>query len=229
MVYQSDCRYLPYSTHFSEFMPIFSQEKAQNYLKAAIFIGYENGRQRLLGAQSITTERAFLKCELWTQWCRVCHVGFRFRRLMPVVLLVPCLLLLLTFFISDVIHINSVKDLVSCIHYWNSLFSNQKQLYLCLLHPSRLPTQTVLFKIPLSQPLESTPWVNPLSQPLESTLFSSTEQTSFMDALFRRTCWHSPTLLRMVNDSHKPMLGLPSFLFSASRRFLSSLLSNIHF
>ena len=62
-------------------MPIFSQEKAQNYLKSAIFIGYENGRQRLLGAQSINTERAFLKCELWTQWCRVRRAGFRFRRL----------------------------------------------------------------------------------------------------------------------------------------------------
>ena len=30
MVYRSDCRYLPYSVHFSGFMPIFSRENGQN-------------------------------------------------------------------------------------------------------------------------------------------------------------------------------------------------------
>ena len=30
VIYRSDCRYLPYSIHFSEFMPFSSQENGQN-------------------------------------------------------------------------------------------------------------------------------------------------------------------------------------------------------
>ena len=56
MVYRSDCRYLPFSIHFSEFPPIVfymrEQTKLENYPKSAIFLCCENG------AQSINTERA---------------------------------------------------------------------------------------------------------------------------------------------------------------------------
>ena len=60
MVYRPDCRYLPYSILFSEFLAIFLHEKTdetRKYAKSAIFVSYENGRRRLLGAQSINTER----------------------------------------------------------------------------------------------------------------------------------------------------------------------------
>ena len=40
--------------------PLFSQK----YSKSAFFIWYENGRQHLLGAQSINTERASLTTEI---------------------------------------------------------------------------------------------------------------------------------------------------------------------
>ena len=63
------CRCLPYSIHFSEFMLIsFSfffffhkkTDKTRKYSKSVIFVWYENSRWRLLGAQSINTERASL-------------------------------------------------------------------------------------------------------------------------------------------------------------------------
>ena len=59
----SICRYLPYSIHFSEFMPMFYTRKRTKHeiLESTIFLRYENGRQRLLGAQSINTENLF-KC-----------------------------------------------------------------------------------------------------------------------------------------------------------------------
>ena len=63
VVYQSDCRYLPYSIHFSELMPFFYEkmDKTRKVQKSAIAVWYENGRQRLLDAQSINTDRASLK------------------------------------------------------------------------------------------------------------------------------------------------------------------------
>ena len=66
MVYRSDCRFLPYSMHFSEFVPIFSRENGQNTknTRSPPFpVWYENGRRWLLGAQSINIERAS-----WTYW-----------------------------------------------------------------------------------------------------------------------------------------------------------------
>ena len=46
VVYRSDCRYLPYSIHSSSgFMPDTTRKS------------YENGRRKLLGLQSINTER----------------------------------------------------------------------------------------------------------------------------------------------------------------------------
>ena len=70
MLYPSDCRYLPYLTHFSEFMPIFYEkmDKTREYSKSTTFVWYENGRRRLLGAQSINSERISLKCKC----CRIC-------------------------------------------------------------------------------------------------------------------------------------------------------------
>ena len=53
VVYRSDCRYLLYPIHFSQFMPIFSRVNRQN-----MKIKYENGRQRLLSAQKVLIERA---------------------------------------------------------------------------------------------------------------------------------------------------------------------------
>ena len=42
-------------------------DKTRKYLKSAIFVWYENGRQRLLGAQSINSERASCwECCLFT-------------------------------------------------------------------------------------------------------------------------------------------------------------------
>ena len=64
MVYRSDCRYLPYSLHFSEFMLIFFTRKRKKHEKTRsvpFFVWYENGRRRLLGAQSINTERTSLR------------------------------------------------------------------------------------------------------------------------------------------------------------------------
>ena len=49
VVYWYDCRYLPYSIHFSEFMPIFFHEKTDKtgkYSKSVIFESYKNGRRR---------------------------------------------------------------------------------------------------------------------------------------------------------------------------------------
>ena len=58
VVYRSCCRYLPYSIHFSEFMPFFfiheKTDKTQEFLKTAIFVWYENDRRRLLGINSVT-------------------------------------------------------------------------------------------------------------------------------------------------------------------------------
>ena len=54
MVYRSDCRYLPYSIHFSEFMSICFTRKRTKHER------YENVHRRLLGAQSINAERASL-------------------------------------------------------------------------------------------------------------------------------------------------------------------------
>ena len=58
MVYRSDCRYLPYSIPFFEFMAIFSRENGQNtrLFEVRHFSMIENGRRRLLGAQSINSE-----------------------------------------------------------------------------------------------------------------------------------------------------------------------------
>ena len=55
VVYRSDCRYLPYSIHFSEFMAIFDRRKRKK--DESTRSQYENGRRRLLGAQSINTKR----------------------------------------------------------------------------------------------------------------------------------------------------------------------------
>ena len=52
MVYRYDCRYLPYSSHFSEFMSIFFHEKTDNARTLEV--------RRLLGAQSINAERTSL-------------------------------------------------------------------------------------------------------------------------------------------------------------------------
>ena len=66
VVYQSDCPYLPYSIHFSEFMSTFCHtktDKTQTSLKSAIFVSYENGHRQLLRKQSINTERPSLILE----------------------------------------------------------------------------------------------------------------------------------------------------------------------
>ena len=58
----SICHYLPYSIHFSEFMPSFSQEKTDKiwkHLKFNILVWYKNGHQWLLGVQSINTQSLF--------------------------------------------------------------------------------------------------------------------------------------------------------------------------
>ena len=65
MVYRSGCRYLPYSIHLSEFMAICFHEKmgkTREYSKPAIFVWYQNGRQGLLGAQSINSVRVKRTC-----------------------------------------------------------------------------------------------------------------------------------------------------------------------
>ena len=64
MVYRSRCCYLPYWTHFSEFMPISFTRKQDKYENARslpfLYHWYENGHWLLLGAQSINSERASL-------------------------------------------------------------------------------------------------------------------------------------------------------------------------
>ena len=84
MVYRSDCRYLPYSVHFSEFMPIFffTRKRAK----------YENTRSPPFScdtkmatdgySQSINTERAKMKpkmpsfSDIPLRWCNVlCSVS----------------------------------------------------------------------------------------------------------------------------------------------------------
>ena len=61
VVYRSDCRYLPYSSRvFLSLCQYRSRENGQNtkILEVRHFRKYENGRRRLLGAQSINDERA---------------------------------------------------------------------------------------------------------------------------------------------------------------------------
>ena len=53
-------RYLPQAIHFSEFMAIFITRKRTKHSKSAIFVWYENGRRRLLRAQSIHIQRRSL-------------------------------------------------------------------------------------------------------------------------------------------------------------------------
>ena len=64
MVYRSDFRYLSYSIHSSEFMPVFffheKTDKTREYSKSAIFVSYDNVRRRLLVAQSISSDKASL-------------------------------------------------------------------------------------------------------------------------------------------------------------------------
>ena len=64
MVYRCDCRFLLYSLHFSEFMLVFftrKRTKHEHTRSPPFFVWYENGRRRLLGAQSINTERTSLR------------------------------------------------------------------------------------------------------------------------------------------------------------------------
>ena len=72
MAYRSDCRYLPYSIHFSELMPILFTRKRTKHenTRSAILVWYENGRRRLLGAQSINTERGSLSISMTTNGFR---------------------------------------------------------------------------------------------------------------------------------------------------------------
>ena len=41
-------------------------DKTRKYSKSAIFVWYEYGRRRLLGAQSINTEISYLNVNVWT-------------------------------------------------------------------------------------------------------------------------------------------------------------------
>ena len=70
MVYRSDCHYLPYSVHFSEFIPNFfhkKTDKTQIYLKSGIFIWYKNSRWWLTGRTKHWILREFLNIIL-TSW-----------------------------------------------------------------------------------------------------------------------------------------------------------------
>ena len=80
----TEVQYLPYSIHFSEFIPKTFHEKTdktQKYSKSGISVlqkWYKNGRRRLLGAQSINTKKASLTqrkqrnegdaCEKFKNW-----------------------------------------------------------------------------------------------------------------------------------------------------------------
>ena len=55
MVYRSDCRYSPYSIHFSEFMSILFHEKMDKIRK------YSKSHKRLSGMQSIILREPIFK------------------------------------------------------------------------------------------------------------------------------------------------------------------------
>ena len=82
VVYWPECWYLPYSIHFSEFIPIsFTRKRTiqENTPKSTIFVTvwYENGRQGYFDVQSVITVRDLLQQTLvqTKTSCQVLHIA----------------------------------------------------------------------------------------------------------------------------------------------------------